>query len=316
VGKNYEWNMSVQRELGQSIVIELAYVGNHGSGLPYPVNINQIPQSKLGLLPVQNYRPYPQYSAINGNYFDAYSNYDSAQLSFKKRFGKGLSFDTNYVFSKMLSNYDSSGWGSRNGTNTIQNSFARNTTYSLSNFDVPQNWKGSLVYDLPFGKGRSFLDKGGIVNAIIGGWQLSSLFLYQSGNVFTAQMNSNSTNSQANSQYPNVVTGVPLYPTTKTAAEWFNPAAFVSPGAYTFGDAGRNILRGPRYSDVDFSAGKTLLIPKLEHGQLQFRFDATNALNHTSLGIPNSSIGASTVGQITGAQLSGRTLQLGARLSF
>jgi hypothetical protein len=316
VGKNYEWNMGVQRELGQSIVIELAYVGNHGSGLPYPVNINQIPVSKLGLLPVQNYRPYPQYSGISGNYFDAYSNYDSAQLSFRKRFGHGLSFDTNYVWSKMMSNYDSSGWGSRNGTNTIQNSFARDTTYSLSNFDVPQNWKGSLVYQLPVGKGHAFLDHGGIVNAILGGWQLSSLFLYQSGNVFTVAMNSNSTNSQANSQYPNVVPGVPLYPANKTAAEWFNPAAFVSPGAYTFGDAGRNILRGPRYSDVDFSAGKTLLIPKLEHGQLQFRFDATNALNHTSLGIPNTSIGGSTVGQITGAQLSGRTLQLGARLSF
>jgi hypothetical protein len=73
-------------------------------------------------------------------------------------------------------------------------------------------------------------------------------------------------------------------------------------------------LRGPRYSDVDFSAAKTLRI--MERAQIQFRFDATNALNHTSLGIPNTSIGGSTVGQITGAQLSGRTLQLGARVSF
>ena len=315
VGKNYQWSMGVQREIG-SMVVELAYVANHGSGLPYPVNINQIPQNKLGLLPVQNYRPFPQYSAINGNYFDAYSNYNSLQLSFRKRFGHGFSFDTNYVWSKMMSNYDSSGWGSRNGTMTIQNSFDRTSTYSLSNFDVPQNWKGSVVYALPFGKGQKLLNQGGVVDAIVGGWQVSSLFLYQSGNVFTVQMNSNNTNSQANSQYPNVVPGVALYPATKTAAEWFNPAAFVSPGQYTYGNAGRNILRGPRYSDVDFSASKTLRIPKLESGRLQFRFDATNALNHTSLGIPNSSIGASTVGQITGAQLSGRTLQLGARLSF
>jgi hypothetical protein len=265
---------------------------------------------------VQNYRPYPQYSAINGNYFDAYSNYDSLQLSFRKRFAHGFSLDTNYVWSKMLSSYDSSGWGSRNGTNNIQNSFARNTTYSLSNFDVPQNWKGSVVYALPFGKGKKLLNRGGVLDAIVGGWQASSLFLYQSGNVFTVVMNSNNTNSQANSQYPNVVPGVPLYPDNKSAAQWFNPAAFVSPGAFTYGNAGRNILRGPRYSDVDFSASKTLALPKLEHGQLQFRFDATNALNHTSLGIPNASIGSSTVGQITGAQLSGRTLQLGARLAF
>ncbi|SPF48058.1 conserved exported hypothetical protein [Candidatus Sulfopaludibacter sp. SbA4] len=314
VGKNYEWSFSAQREFGSGMVVELAYVGNHGSGLPYPVNINQIPQASLGLLPVQNYRPYPQYSAINGNYFDAYSNYDSMQLSFQKRFAHGFSLNTNYVWSKMLSNYDSSGWGSRNGTNTIQNSYARNTTYSLSNFDVPQNWKGSVVYALPFGKGQKFLNSGGIADAFLGGWQVSSLFLYQSGNVFTAQMNSNNTNSQANSQYPNVVPGVPLYPANKTAAEWFNPAAFSAPAQYTYGNAGRNILRGPRYSDVDFSAAKTVRI--MERAQIQFRFDATNALNHTSLGIPNSSIGGSTVGQITGAQLSSRTLQLGARLSF
>jgi hypothetical protein len=278
------------------------------------VNINQIPQASLGLLPVQNYRPYPQYSSINGNYFDAYSNYDSLQLSFRKRFAHGFSLDTNYVWSKFLSNYDSSGWGSRNGTNNIQSSFYRNSSYSLSNFDVPHNWKGSVVYALPFGKGQKLLNHGGISDAIFGGWQVSSLFLYQSGNVFTVTMNNNNTNSQANSQYPNVVPGVSLYPATKTVAQWFNPAAFVAPGQYTFGNAGRNILRGPRYSDVDFSAAKTLRI--MERAQIQFRFDATNALNHTSLNPPNASIGGSTVGQITSAALSGRTLQLGARLSF
>jgi hypothetical protein len=298
------------------MVVEAAYVANHGSGLPYPIDINQVPQSSLGLLPVQNYRAFPQYTSINGNYFDAYSNYNSLQITLRKRFAHGFSFDTNYVWSKMLSSYDSSGWGSRNGTNTIQSSFDRKSSYGLSNFDIPHAWKGSVVYELPFGKGKQFLGRGGVVDAIAGGWQVSTLFTYQSGNTFTAQMNSNNSNSQANSQLPNVVTGVPLYPDHQTAAQWFNPAAFTAPGQYKFGNEGRNILRGPNYSDVDFSAAKTLRIPKMETGQIQFRFDATNALNHTSLGIPNASIGGSTVGQITGAALSGRTLQLGARLSF
>jgi hypothetical protein len=147
----------------------------------------------------------------------------------------------------MLSSYDSSGWGSRNGTNTIQNSFDRNSSYGLSNFDIPHSWKGSVVYALPFGKGKKFLAQGGILDAIVGGWQVSSLFIYQSGNTFTAQMNSNNSNSQANSQLPNVVPGTPLYPDTKTAAQWFNPAAFVAPGQYKFGNEGRNILRGPNF---------------------------------------------------------------------
>jgi hypothetical protein len=315
VGKNYEWNFGVQREF-RSMMVEASYVGNHGENLPYPVNINQVPLAKLALPNVQSNRPYPQYSAVNGNYFDAFSNYHALQVSFKKRFAHGFLFDTNYTWSKMMSNYDSSGWGSRNGTNTIQSSYDRNSTYSLSNFDIPQAWKGTVVYALPFGKGKALLNQGGILNAIVGGWQVSSLFTYQSGNTFTVSMNSNSTNSQANSQYPNVVPGVPLYPDHKSAALWFNPAAFVSPGQYQFGNAGRNILRGPNFSDVDFSASKTLVMPKWERTQIQFRFDATNALNHTSLGIPNTSIGSSSVGQITGAALSGRTLQLGARLSF
>jgi len=315
VGKNYQWSLSVQREIG-SMVVETAYVANHGTGLPYSIDVNQVPVANLGQLPVQNYRPYPQFAGIGGNYFDAYSNYNSLQVSLRKRFAHGFSFDTNYVWSKMMSSYDSSGWGSRNGTNTIQSSYDRKSSYGLSNFDIPHAWKGSVVYEMPFGKGKKLLNQGGVVNAIAGGWQVSSLFTYQSGNTFTAQMNSNNSNSQAQSQLPNVVTGVPLYPDNQTAAQWFNPAAFVAPGQYKFGNEGRNILRGPNFSDIDFSASKTLRIPKWEVGQIQFRFDATNALNHTSLGIPNASIGGSTVGQITGAALSGRTLQLGARLTF
>jgi hypothetical protein len=315
VGKNYQWSMSVQREIG-SVVVEAAYVANHGTGLPYPIDINQVPVANLGLLPVQNYRPYPQFAGISGNYFDAYSNYNSMQLSFRKRFANGVSLDTNYVWSKMLSSYDSSGWGSRNGNNVIQSSYDRKSSYGLSNFDIPHAWKGSVVYALPIGRGKKVLNRGGIVDAIAGGWQVSSLFTYQSGNTFTAQMNSNNSNSQAQSQLPNVVPGVPLYPADKTVGKWFNPDAFVAPGQYKFGNEGRNILRGPKYSDVDFSASKTLRVPKLENGQIQFRFDATNALNHTSYNPPNASIGGATVGQITSAALSGRIFQLGARLSF
>jgi len=316
VGKNYQWSFSVQREFSNNMMVEAAYVANHGTGLPYPVDINQIPVASLGLLPVTNYRPYPQFTSIGGNYFDAYSNYNSLQLSFRKRFGNGFSFDTNYVWSKMLSSYDSSGWGSRNGTNTIQSSFDRKSSYGLSNFDIPQAWKGSVVYALPFGKGKRLLNQGAFMDAIAGGWQVSSLWSYQSGNTFTAQMNSSNANAQAGSQLPNRVIGAPLYPANQTVSQWFNPDAFVAPGQYKFGNEGRNVLRGPRYSDVDFSASKTLRFPKLERGQIQLRFDATNALNHTSYNPPNANIGGPTVGQITSAALSGRILQLGARMTF
>ena len=93
--------------------------------------------------------------------------------------------------------------------------------------------------------------------------------------------------------------------------------AFAAPLKGTFGSAGRNILVGPRLSQLDFSMAKSFMIPKLENGRLQIKLDSTNILNHTSFNTPNASIGSTgNVGRITGTTVSGRTIQLGARLSF
>jgi hypothetical protein len=314
VAKNYQWSFSIQREIS-SVVVEAAYVGSHGKDLPYPVDINQVPESKLGPGDAQSRRPYPQFLAINGNNFNAISNYDSLQLSLKKRFNSGFSFDVNYVWSKMLSSMDSAGWGGRGGSQTYQRSFSPLSHYGLSNFDVPHSFKGDLVYTLPFGKGNKFANQSGVLDAIIGGWRLSSLFLVQSGNVFTPTVNgSNNSGAQAGTWFPNVV-GSPGVD-NPSIDRWFNPAAFAQPAAFTFGNAGRNILRGPRMSQIDFSMGKSFRLPKLESGSLQLRFDATNAINHPSFSNPNAAIGGASVGKITNTSVGGRVLQLGARLSF
>jgi len=274
-----------------------------------------VPENRLGPGDAQSRRPYPQFLSISGNFFNAISNYDALQLSLKKRFSQGLSFDINYTWSKMLSSMDSAGWGSRGGSQVYQRSFSPESHYSLSNFDVPHNFKGDVVYTLPFGKGQKFADRGGVVDAIIGGWRLSSLFLVQSGNVFTPTVSgSNNSGAQAGTWFPNVV-GDPSVD-NPTIDRWFNPAAFAQPAAFTFGNAGRNILRGPRISQIDFSMGKSFRLPKLESGSLQIRFDATNAINHPSFSNPNAAIGGASAGKITGTSVNGRVVQLGARLSF
>jgi hypothetical protein len=314
LAKNYQWSFSVQREF-RSMVVEAAYVGSHGSDLPFPVDVNQVPENKLGPGDAQSKRPYPQFLGLSGNTFNAISNYDSLQLSLRKRFSSGFSYDINYVWSKMLSDMDSAGWGGRGGSQTYQNSFSPLSIYSLSNFDIPQNFKGDVVYELPVGKGKKFLDQRGVLDAVIGGWQVSSTFIAQSGNVFTPTMSgSNNSGAQAGTWFPNVV-GNSSLPNPSTTL-WFNPAAFAQPAAFTFGNAGRNILRGPRQSDIDFSLGKNMRFPKWERGQLQLRFDATNAINHPSFGNPNASIGGASAGKITTTSINGRALQLGARLSF
>jgi hypothetical protein len=153
------------------------------------------------------------------------------------------------------------------------------------------------------------------VDAVLGGWQSSAIFVAQSGTPFTLLVSgTNGSNSLAGNWYPNIV-GDPSV-SNQSIAHWYNPAAFAQPAANTFGNAGRNILRGPGLVDVDFSMGKNFIMPRYERVRLQLRIDASNVLNHPSFNNPNNQIGNPSAGQITGTTVGGRNIQLGARLSF
>ena len=137
----------------------MAYVASHGHDLPFPVDINQIPENRLGPNDVAlGYRPYPQYGAIAQSTNNGISNYNSLQAVVTKRMSHGLNFTFNYVWSHFLDNIDSSGWGSRAGVQAYQSSYNAGANYSNSNFDVRNAFKGSAVYQLPFGKGKQFLN--------------------------------------------------------------------------------------------------------------------------------------------------------------
>jgi hypothetical protein len=328
VGRIYQWSASVQRQIGSSLVAEAAYVGSHGTGLEFQADINQVPADKLGQ--GQSARPYPQYLGIGPSVpggltgsFNNISNYDSLQLSAKKRFGHGLNAEVNYTWAKMLDDQDTSGWGSHYGTAVYQDAFTPSNNYGLSNFSIPQAFKGYVVYDLPLGKNHRFLNNG-FGDALLGGWQLGSTFIAQSGAPFTVTMAS-TTDSGAldGSWFPNLV-GNP-HVSNQNINQWFNQLAYATPANNTFGNNGRNTLRGPRLSDIDLSLAKTFRIPKFERGGLQIRMDANNIINHPSFGQPNAALVSAalangipnpSVGQITSTTVPGRFFQLGARFSF
>jgi hypothetical protein len=336
LAKSYQWNFSVQRQLPFQLVAQAAYVGNHGTNLSYPVDLNQVPTNLLGVGNAQANRPYPQFLSIDGDNYNAISNYDSLQLQLQKRTSHGLSFDINYTWSKMLDDMDSSGWGGQTGAQYYQIATDPRLNYGLSNYNVAKMFKGDLTYQLPFGKGRTFLKSNSIADVFVGGWQLATIFTFESGMPFTPVMGTaNLTQSLAASGgnfgnaawYPNVV-GNPNV-ANPTVQQWFNPLAFAQPSPYTYGNAGRNILIGPGLADVDLSLAKSFKIPKLEHGGLQLRFDATNIANHpsfmppgytsaTAVGAPGNMIGSAGAGTITSTTTTnnGRVLQLGARFSF
>jgi Carboxypeptidase regulatory-like domain len=323
-----EWTLSVERQLGKNTVGEIAYVGSHGNHLGYPVDINQIPQNLLQPTFNKANTPYSQFGTISGAVNESKSNYNSMQLQVNHRLTSGLTFNANYVWSHFLDDQDSAGWGGRGGTQVYQNAYSAASNYGNSNFDVRHAVKGSVVYEVPFGKGRHFLNSNAFLDQVIGGWQTSAIWFWHTGQPYTviaANNNSASENPGGNnesSQFVNVV-GDPN-PANRTIQNWYNVNAFAQPTAGTFGNEKRNSLFGPRYSEVDFSLGKNFALK--EGISLQFRIDAYNIFNHPSFANPNTgeSFAANSSGiltptsaaSITSTENGARAFQLDARISF
>ena len=323
VPKIYQWNFGMQQELGTNMVAELSYVASHGFGLNFPTDLNAVPANLLGPSDVPS-RGYQAFGHISGSTNNAISNYNSLQAAVRKRFTAGLSFDFNYTWSHFLDDQDSSGWGSRAGGQPYQYAFDPSRNYANSNFDVRNAFKGRVVWEIPVGIGRRFLNSNHFVDAAIGGWQVASTMQFQSGLPFGVALSKDTSNSQAAngfSLFPNQIGNPQL--ANRSIQHWFNEAAFAAPAPYTFGDVHRNNLVGPNLQAVDAALAKVFHI--WEATQLQIRVDATNVLNHPGFSNPNGSLGlasgssttiATGSSTINSVAIGGRTLQLGARLSF
>ena len=332
VPKIWQYNITVQRELTNSMVATIAYVGSHGYNLQFPVDFNQVPQNQLSvtdITPGSNKRPYPNYTGLGGSSNNGISNYNSLQATFQRRLTHGLFLNATYTYSKFLDSQDSSGWGSSAGSQTYQSSYCLRCNYGPSNFDERHVFTFSGYYTLPFGRGAQFLNKSILADEILGGWRLSATSRENTGAPFTPTMANNQTYAQAGSQFPNLIgnplsnlapnnTGDPSnggpQTTVHTLQNWFNKYAYTSPGIATFGNVHRNSLYGPDYSDLSFSFGKTFSV--MEHYKLEVRADARNFLNHASFGGPDSAIDDTHPATITSVTNGGRHIQLYARFSF
>jgi hypothetical protein len=324
--KIYQWNLGIQQAVGSNMVFEISYVASHAFDLVFQTDINQVPAVD-NVFNNQKYRPNQNYQQINGSTNDGISNYNSLQAQINRRLVRGLSFAMNYTWSNFLDDQDSSGWGSRSGPIARQYQDAAHN-YGPSNFDVRNQFKSRIVYELPVGKGRMFFNHNTLVDEVFGGYQVSATLQLSSGNpfsVFTPFGDGSEPGSTPN-PFPDY-SGRNLYPAHRTLTEWFNPGAFMVPLSPTgFGNVPRNALNGPGYQLVNLSAAKKFDIYK--NVKLQFRLDATNALNHPNFSIGNTILAGNvpnTPGTIFGLngttpQISSldsaRTLQAGFHLEF
>jgi hypothetical protein len=314
-----QWHLSVQRQISPSTVVELSYVATKGTHLLFPRDLNQVPQSDLGPGNLQPFRPYSQYQSITTLFNDSNSHYNALQLQVNRRFSHGLTFLSNYTLSKSTDNCSldlTTGGGCE-----YQNANAPAATYALSQFDQKQRVVVAGSYDLPFGEGRSFMNRGGAANYVLGGWTASESFSANTGFPFTVFA---STSNPALSG--NLFANVSGNPTAHapTIAQWFNVSAFSNPAAYTFGNSSRDILRGPGFWDWDMSMGKQFPLPIGAEKQyhLDLRGDFYNVLNHPNFAQPNSTVGSAATGTIRAIAYSNtnnnpsRQIQVGLSLNF
>jgi hypothetical protein len=328
-----QWTFGIQDAFTTDTIFELNYVASHGSGLSFPTDINAVPENALSPSDASNCgtgstdgcsRPYPVFQSISGSTNNAISNYNSLQASITRRMKNGVSLNFNYVWSHMLDDMDSSGWGSRGGPQTFQDAYHPHANYGSSNFDVRNAFKGYAVYQLPIGRGKKFLNSNALVDAVIGGWEMAGTLVLSSGNPFSVDATQD-TYQQTGASFPNWNPGVSPIPAHRTIDNWFNPEAFLQPANGTFGNVKRNSLYGPGMNVVNLSGSKSFGLWR-EGVRLQIRADAQNAFNHPSFGVPgDASLGGSagpgtpyTTGTtaIRTYTVGGRNVQLGARLTF
>src|SRR6266536_2209225 len=312
------WNLNVQQQVGRRGVLEVAYVGSKGTKLLTARDINQPPPSVLppGLPFVP--RPNPQFDDIDQLESRANSNYHSLQGRYQQQLSRGLTALVSYTWAKSID--DASNFFSSAGDpNFPQNSNNVQAERGRSNFDVRHRWSVSYSYDLPFGKGRAHLADSGWITAILSGWQSFGIVTLQTGRPFTVALLPEIDNSGTGrsilgfgaNDRPNVVGDPSVSP--RTLEQWFNTAAFAFPPLGSFGNAGRNILTGPGYQNLNASLLKNT--PLSERFNLQFRAEVFNLFNHPNFNLPDNFLGSPTFGRITSAR-EPRHIQFGLKLLF
>jgi hypothetical protein len=304
-GQQQQFNFSVQREITKEAVLTVGFVGSLGAKLYWTRNIN-LPLPGPGA--VDPRRPYySQYNGVTGiNWLESSGNsaFASLQTTFEKRFGHGVYLLSNWTWSHGLDNVG--GDGGANGP-VPQDPLNRRADWASSNSDVRHRFNIAGTYQLPFAK------NGGALAPVIGGWELGGLAVFQTGLPYTIVVPGSPSNT-GNPSRANPVPGVDPIAANQSIDNWFNPAAFTTGPAFTWGTLGRNTLRAPSLFNLDFSFAKKFKIR--ESKELQFRSEFFNGLNHPQFGLPNSTVGVGGAGTITSTQRSNRQIQFALRFAF
>ncbi|HKC85163.1 MAG TPA: TonB-dependent receptor, partial [Blastocatellia bacterium] len=304
-----QWNFGVQRLLPSQMVLTLDYVGTKGTHLSVLRNPNFIPG--------QAARFFQNLGDVEMRENAANSNYNGLNATLEKRYGAGVSFRMAYTYSKAI---DVAGQPLNSGGSTsVQDPLHFLALRGLSDYDYRHRFVTAVVYDLPFGRGKSLASEG-VASWILGGWRASGIFTRRSGRPFsvTAGENGGFVGPFAAPQANRIADGR-LDDDQRSIDRWFDTSAFVAPKAASgqppFGNAGRGILIGPGLTNFDFALARNFNFT--ESKLLEFRWEVFNMFNTPQFGLPATNISSpGTVGKITTLAGDPRVMQFALKLVF
>ena len=310
---NNVWNLSIEHAFSSKTSFQVQYVGSYTVHADNETYQNLFPNNGLNPASGLHVRPIPAMSGFTTVTWDGWEKYHALMLTFTQRVWHGLLVNSNYTFSKALD--DASNPGPDNaGPNFPQDLANMAAEKGLSDFDHRHRFVTNFLYQIPFLK-----DSTGWMHTAFGEWQVGGIWTLQSGSPFNVNLSTDTANNgqptAAPSQRPNLVCNPNDGP--KTPAQWFNTACFQAPAAFTYGNAGRDIVIGPGLDDFDATLQKEF--PVHEDMKLQFRLDVFDFFNHPNFNAPIGSgrifSSSSSFGQITSAQ-DPREMQFSLRLAF
>jgi hypothetical protein len=309
-----QWNFSVQHSFSDKDLLEVVYLGSSGHKLQ---NRYDFDQCRVGadLRCDPATRPWQRYTGLLMADFNGNSSYESVVTKFRRRAGGGLNLNLEYTFAKALMD----GWESGGSTDS-QITVCRRCDKGPASFDQRHRLTASIVYDLPFGRGRRFgKAMPRAADLVAGGWSLTGLAVFATG-VPIFLTGPNRTGSPNVSHRPNrVCDGRDDSLSSNLRGNGFvhfDTSCFVIPPTGFFGNAGRSVLNGPGGANWDIGLGKTFPLPFNEQTRLEFRGEFFNAFNHTQFGLPNADSGAGpNFGRVSSAHTP-RLIQLGAKVIF
>lgn len=300
------YSLGIQQQVARNTALTVSYVGSRGTHLDrgrqlnYPLPVGGFdfdPRLNARSIPQEVIAPFQGWANITQRENTASSTYHSLQMEFTRAFDNGLRFQGVYTYSRVIA--DADGFGA-----TPQDPRNLRTERSVANFDRTHVAVFNYTYELPFWrKGAN------IAQRLMGGWQINGITAFQSGRPFNIGLTGGDIGLAAR---PDVVAGESA-PGPKTAARWFNTSAFRKPAPGFYGNAGRNLVRGPGIHKWDLSLFKNFAAA--EKVRLQLRWEVFNMFNHANFDGVSSSLGAGNFGQVTSAR-DPRTMQMGLKFEF